>query len=357
MRIGIHDPYLNTLGGGERYILTAAECLAGNNQVELFWDDTSTLSRAQERFNLNLKGVTAVENIFAPKYSTISRMEKSKEYDVIIAMSDGSIPLLLAKKNILIFQHPVNWVNGKSFTNKIKFSKVHAVLCYSNFVKAFLDKTFPKTAQILYPPVEAITYGEAEKKNMILTVGRFTKAMNAKKQNVLIDSFKQLCQGGLRNWELVLAGSYLNEDQDFVTEMEKLAQGYPIRIAANAPYADLLMYYKQAKIYWHAAGFGENLAENPERAEHFGITTVEAMSAGAVPIVFNGGGQKEIVTEGVNGYVWNTLEELQQKTTQIMTDDAKRIGLAQAAVKRAEEFSVVNFCTALNELVAESTTK
>jgi len=36
--------------------------------------------------------------------------------------------------------------------------------------------------------------------------------------------------------------------------------------------------------------------------EHFGITTVEAMAAGCVPLVYDSGGQAEIVSSGYNGY-------------------------------------------------------
>jgi len=38
MRAAIYDPYLDTLGGGERYCLTVAEILLKNGwQVDLFW--------------------------------------------------------------------------------------------------------------------------------------------------------------------------------------------------------------------------------------------------------------------------------------------------------------------------------
>ena len=60
---------------------------------------------------------------------------------------------------------------------------------------------------------------------------------------------------------------------------------------------DILNEYKLAKIYWHASGFGEDLETHPEKAEHFGITTVEAMINGLVPIVIDAGGQKEIVVQ------------------------------------------------------------
>ena len=55
-RVAIYDPYLDTLGGGERYCLTVAEILLKNNyQVDLFWSGDKTLiEKAEKRFSLNL---------------------------------------------------------------------------------------------------------------------------------------------------------------------------------------------------------------------------------------------------------------------------------------------------------------
>lgn len=351
MRIGLYDPYLDTLGGGERYILTAASCLSSMHDVRVFWDDNSYLEKAEKKFNIDLSKVTTEKNIFSSQNPLLKRMFATKKYDALIFMSDGSIPFLFAQKNILLFQFPVNWVNGQSFVNRFKLRQVEYVICYTDFVKEYLDKTFNISSKVLYPPVDQIR--REKKENIILTVGRFTKAMNAKKQEVLVQAFKEMYEAGLKDWKLVLAGSYLPEDEDFVKEIKDAAKGYPITIAANVPYGELVAYYKKAKIYWHAAGYGENLSEHPERAEHFGITTVEAMGAGAVPIVINGGGQKEIVTDGMNGFLWKTLDELKRATKQVILNIDLQKKLAQAAVDRAKDFSEEKFCRNIHELLQE----
>jgi hypothetical protein len=58
---------------------------------------------------------------------------------------------------------------------------------------------------------------------------------------------------------------------------------------------------------WHATGYGFDAEQYPAKQEHFGMTTVEAMSAGAVPVVLNTGGQREIVTHGDDGFLWGEL--------------------------------------------------
>jgi len=181
MKIGIYDPYLDTLGGGERYILSIASCLSDNHQVFLFWNDNKILTKAKERFGIDLKNVSLEKNVFL-NTSLLSRIVITRNYDAIFYISDGSIPFLLSKKNFLIFQFPVNWINGKNFLTKLKFSKIGHIVCYSDFVKGFLDRTFSLKATVLPPAVSSVKK-DSKKENIILTVGRFTKAVNTKNIN------------------------------------------------------------------------------------------------------------------------------------------------------------------------------
>ncbi len=66
--------------------------------------------------------------------------------------------------------------------------------------------------------------------------------------------------------------------------------------------------------------------------KHFGITTVEAMSAGAVPVVIDSGGQRETVDHEVNGFRWSELTELQNYTRRIAGDLNLRKALSENAV-------------------------
>ena len=61
--------------------------------------------------------------------------------------------------------------------------------------------------------------------------------------------------------------------------------------------------------------------------EHFGITTVEAMAHGCVPVVVRLGGQLEIVQDGVNGRLWGSLGELVAITRELMADSAGVVAL------------------------------
>jgi glycosyltransferase involved in cell wall biosynthesis len=87
--------------------------------------------------------------------------------------------------------------------------------------------------------------------------------------------------------------------------------------------------------------------------EHFGITTVEAMSYGAVPVVIRKGGQMEIVSNGVDGFLWDTEAGCVSKTRALMSDDLLRIKMARAATAKARRFSTDQFQKAVGALFAE----
>lgn len=355
MRIGIFDPYFDTLGGGEKYVLDIAQCLSKDSQVDIFWDSPQDVikKRIKERFDINVSQINFVPNIFSRKSSLIERFLATSSYDVFFFVSDGSIPSLFAKKNILIFQFPINWVAGKDLLTRIKFINIHKVFCYSYFVKKFIDDVLPKESKVLSPYIDSKKSDSIKKENIILSVGRFTQAMNQKKQEVLIDAFKKMCDRGLNTWKLVLIGSVLDKDKEFVGALITRSKSYPIEIHKNVPFKELLDYYDKAKIYWHAAGFGENLERYPERAEHFGITTLEAMSSGSVPVVINAGGQREIVTEGENGFLWDSLDELIEKTELLLKDEKLWEKVSKKAVLRSKDFSKDHFCLELNSLLNE----
>jgi len=86
------------------------------------------------------------------------------------------------------------------------------------------------------------------------------------------------------------------------------------------------------------------------QGEHFGITIVEAMSAGCVPIVHDSGGPKEIV--GDSGFLWRQIDDI---PTLLLTADRFRQSLSESAAKRARVFSRERFDKALGEVLEETT--
>jgi glycosyltransferase involved in cell wall biosynthesis len=355
VRVGIFDPYLDDLGGGEKYMMTIAQCLSENHSVDLFWDNEKDLNALTKRFPLDLSKVKLVQNIFNSQTSTFRRLIQTRKYDAIIFLSDGSIPLVLSKKLFVHIQQPLKIMQTNSFLDKLKIARVSRFFCNSEYTKSFIDKKFHLKSVILYPPVPVYPK-DVKKENIILHVGRFrvrnVKNDDYKKQGVMIDAFKAMVNKGLKEWRFVLAVSIQEKDKQAFETMQRKAESFPIEFLVNKNNDQLWDIYSKAKIYWHASGFGENLENNPEFAEHFGISTVEAMGAGAVPVVINAGGQKEIVVEGKNGFLWNSIEELQVKTLKLIKDELLLTKLSKQAKESAKEFSAEKFYQAVNNLIS-----
>ena len=58
MKIGIYAPYLETYGGGEKYICKIAEILSKKNDVEFIVFKEPNISELEDRLNVNLRKVS-----------------------------------------------------------------------------------------------------------------------------------------------------------------------------------------------------------------------------------------------------------------------------------------------------------
>lgn len=380
-RAAIYDPYLDTLGGGERYCLTVAEILLKNNyQVDLFWSGDSTLiNKAEVRFSLDLSKLNIVSDIYQFKARNLSAIEENenlsqtitnvinpqkinfkfkkffqkinnnRQYDVIFFLSDGSFPFLFGKKNFLHVQMPLvkNEKGLDSLLNKFKNKFYTNIICNSQFTAKFQKKITNQKVLVLYPPVDIDKFDSHQtKENIILSVGRFDNILNAKKQDIMIDAFRSLVvREKINNWKLILMGGSLSEPKNnsYLQYLEKKASNLPIEFIVNPPFNVLQKQYSISKIYWHAAGYDVDENIHPENTEHFGITVVEAMASGLVPVVISKGGIPEIVDNGVNGYLWQTTDELVTRTKNLIQNPDTLKLMSQQSILNCQQFSKNNF--------------
>jgi len=356
MKIGIFDPYLDTLSGGEKYMLSIASCLSSQHEVFIFWDkDKEVLIKqtALKKLGIDLSLIKFYKNIFSKNTSLISRFFDSRRFDAIVYLSDGSIPFAWTRL-FVHFQFPIEWVNGKSIKTRIKLFFIKKIFCNSYFTKNFIDKKLNVKSEILYPPVDLHVIKDMKKENVILHVGRFDvdpHGSNFKKQDIMIDIFKQMIDTGLKSWKFKLIVSVKDQDKEKLNKLKEMSEGYPIELIENVSNEELWEYYSKAKIYWHATGYGEDLQKYPEKAEHFGISTVEAMGAGCVPVVFNAGGQREIVENNKNGYLCNNIEDFIVKTNGLIEEEKLLKKMSMASVKRSEMFNGNKFCDELMKII------
>lgn len=126
---------------------------------------------------------------------------------------------------------------------------------------------------------------------------------------------------------------------------------YPIEIVESPSFKEIVGLYGRAKIFWSAVGFGANEVKEPEKLEHFGISVVEAMAAGAAPVVFKGGGHKEIVEAEVNGLLWDSPSKLNRLTKLLINDKKMLVRLSRSAIEKSKNFGYERFNESIKRLL------
>lgn len=341
MRAAIYNPYLDTLGGGERYSMSVASILAKHGyQVGVEWKDNEINNLLKKRFDLNLDKVNIIKSI-----------KRGEGYDICFWVSDGSIPMLKARNNILHFQSPFRGVNGRSLINRMKMFRINSVVVNSKFTKGYIDKEYGVDSIVVYPPTDVAKIKPKKKENVILSVGRFSQLKQAKRQDILIRTFKKLHDTGYKDWQLVLAGGTEVGVDNYLKKLKKTAKGYPISIIEGPDFSEIRSLYGKAKIFWTATGFGIDDTKEPEKAEHFGISIVEAMAAGAAVFALDAGGHREIIADRKNGYLWSDVKNLLSKTKRIIEDVRLYNKIARQAVVDSKNFGYEKFEKKLLEII------
>ena len=331
-------------------MFSIAEYLSQKHEVDFFWDRKEDKDKAEEFFALNLDKVRFTNNIFARTGNLLEKYRITSQYDIIFYVTDGSIFLSGARKNFLIIHSPAHFPK-KDFVTRLKLRTWNPV-CYGEFIGDLIRKKLHKKAKILPPGIDTDFFTAQKKEKIILSVGRFFLYPHNKKQDILVKVFKNMVDEGLEDWKLVLAGG-LSEDsgKDYVTKLKKDAASYPIVFEINSSSAKLQELYGKAGIYWHGAGYGEDLYRFPEKAEHFGITTVEAMSAGCAPVVFDGGGQKELVEDKINGFLFDTENTLKEKSLFLINNPDKLKEFSLKARSSSLNYSYPKFHEKIDNLI------
>lgn len=355
MKVAIYSPYLDTFGGGEKYMMAIAEVLSAGSSVDVLLDKHLQEAGADylkkklsERFNLDLQKSAFVKAPLGKHSSAVLRALFLKKYDLLVYLTDGSIFYPTAKKNILHIQSPVIG-EANNLRRKIKLSGWNLIVYNSEFTKGHSEKNWPIRSEVIYPPVDVLKIKPLKKEKYILSVGRFFGYLKDKKHGILIKAFRELFKTGkINGWSLQLAGSAGDGDQDYLNELKNLAEELPVNFFPNLGYDQLNKLYGQSSIYWHASGYGET---DPTKMEHFGISTVEAMAAGCVPVVINKGGQTEIIQDGKNGLLWNLPAELIKLTVNLISDQVFMNKLSKNCIASSKRFSKDRFKREILNLV------
>lgn len=371
-RVAVYDLHWRTAGGGEQVAGATVEAfVSAGHDVDMLGPDPVDPVMLRERLGVDVSGAT-----FRAVDGELGAAAASSDYDLFVNVTyrstapcharaglyyvhfpepprtaAGQLGDALGRAAILaVDRTPLRRVRPLSVARDevaLRTRQRRYLATYdgfagnSQFTNEWVRRLWGVEPVLLHPPVRPLTPA-ARRRRTIVSVGRFFEPRHghSKKQLEMVETFRTLVgRGRIEGWELVLLGGCDADDREYLLEVRRAALGLPVTIHVNAPGDVVASCVGEASIYWHAAGFGEEVERHPERFEHFGIAVVEAMSVGAVPVVFDAAGPSEIVVDGVSGRRWQTLDELADITGELIGDEWARAGLSAGAIARSADFT------------------
>jgi len=198
---------------------------------------------------------------------------------------------------------------------------------------------------VIRPPVEVeafrkkVLYSslEDERKDIILTVCRIHKSKEIENTIRLAKHLKEKKVGdGIK-----VVGNISSEyDWNYYLNLKKMVRDYEledyITFETNVNLNRLFSIMTRAKVYFH-----------PMIGEHFGMSVVEAMASGLIPVVPDVGGQTEFVPVK---YHFNTIEEAAEKiSSAFYKSDLERIQISNSV----NRFSVSNYINEFQQIIGK----
>ena len=355
-RIEIYDHAFHYIGGAQKYGLTMAQTLQDDFEITLLANKPVSLTDLQAWYDLDL-GRCRLEFVPLPYFEEKGRhpqiidagevntsgpnpfhavSRESGRYDIFV--NNGMLEMVypLANTSVFICHFPEREKSRFFYVDRYT-EIVHNSLYTARWIERRWNLHPHKH---IYPPVdmEPAAFPVA-KENFILSVSRFDVGGN-KQQLEMIKVFQDLAHSRpreLAGWRFVLVGGSPPENPYLERIQDRLRQtpGAEVELKINITASDLRAIYERAKIFWHFCGLGQS---DPARVEHFGMTVAEAMQNGCVPVVFRGGGQTEIVEDGISGFLFSSEKELIDKTLGLLGNSARLEELSGRAHERGRAF-------------------
>ena len=343
-RVALYNPYLDTLGGGEKHILSILDVFAEQGyEINIFWDKNLS-KKIKERFALQCIDTSKyLPNIFKNNSFPLQTLKNLSAFDYFFYVTDGSYFFSGAKKNFVYAMIPDKKLYSLTLINRLKLIN-YKFITHSLFTQKWLKK-FNIDSTIIMPYLDDKLIGQntnsSKKEKIILSVGRFFSHLHSKRQDLMIKAFKELKKKSkeFTDYKLVLAGGLMKEDQKYFDDLKKLVENDPsIIFETNVPLDKLYKVYRLATYYWHFTGYGIDEEKNPELVEHFGIAPLEAMASGCLTFCYSAGGPKKLIRDNENGFLFSSVEELIDKMDKIDLNEALKKKVVNNGKKFVKEY-------------------
>jgi len=228
-------------------------------------------------------------------------------------------------------------------TAYIHMLKKTTVLSNSEFSRSVILKAFGVDSVVLSPPVDVDFFrnmsllsssSSGNRKDTILVIARFHPTKKIENAIRLAKLLKERKIGS----RMKIVGNLPAGTPGYLFYLKQMVDQYDlddyVKFEINVNFSKLLKLMRESKVYLH-----------PLVGEPFGISTVEAMSSGLIPVVPNIGGHTEFVP---SKYQFRTFGEgVEAISVALMAPDSERMLISDSV----QRFSIDSFISRFQELV------
>jgi len=219
----------------------------------------------------------------------------------------------------------------------------------SKFTQQVIAECLGKRALVINPPVASsktlMSINRGKRENVVITISRLR---SAKGLGIIPEIASYV-----RDCEFVVVGIADKESEQCLKELfgeiERLGVQERVRVFRNKPHRFTLAALSTAKVFLHT-----------QSTEAFGMSIVESMAAGCVPIVPRTGGPwLDILDcqEGKYGFSYRSPLEAADKIKLLLSDESLRSEVSVRAIGRSEIFDSSVFGKKLLSVVETISTR
>ena len=355
MKLLVVQPYLNLMGGVDRVILEIAKHY-----------DAKILTLEYDR-KLSFPEFSGLDvEVLKPKASTsmlpyrasqglrygysFYRMKIREDYDVLNPHISPSEWIRQRNSRVLWYCHtPPREVydlysvrmQGRSTRDKLLYAamvktykfiagrvvrKVEAIATNSSVTNSRIKKYFGVKATVINPGINAKEYSNNGDDKFFFYPSRIVAN---KRQDYVIDAFKQFAKRSGKKHRLVIAGA-VSKDPEHMAYLKKIkasSSGYNIEIRENITESSMRNLYSRCSGVLFAA-----------INEDYGFIPLEAMASCKPVISVNEGGPTETIIDGKTGFLVNSPQEMAQRMGFIAEHPSAAEGIGKAGRRRVEEY-------------------
>ena len=325
MKIGIIHGFVGGGGGTEKTLYAIIESLTeGGHQVTLY-----TVSKP----SIKISGIKVVSTLpfhmpifgLYQRYMESKLIVKAKDEDLIIQASGGlALPEKKDQKVIIYCHHDFQnetkkditkykgvwswyykpyYILSQKFVNHINDGNL-LFISNSKFIQDSIKQKFLKDSVVIYPPVELELFrNDIKKENSVITVSRYSQEKNLE---FAIDVFQNtdVKYTLIGNTKTRVNKLYYEKIMSRANEIKS-----KISLLKNVERSKVVENLQRSKVYFHAS------------PETFGISVVESIAAGCIPIVPDNSAHKETVPMDDLRYRPNNKKDAQEKIQKAIVGD------------------------------------